>query len=631
MIFWNPTQNICYDSREIWNILDIYIDDIYSYLDSDTISILPNHSNRLLLLWWVLYELHKANILKKWTLLSKEQAIKNSTILQILAYPYAPVFIDEVLQKIEEKNTNINISLISWHQSSLDGINSTLRNLFLCQVLNDTLLLESEFTCNITLAQYTWEEMKAKTSQGQMPSLPELTWKKLYLKFLISLESTITWHIIDYIDYGVGEWMEKYWISATWEWSWMIMWRPLGLTSFDPKNTNHLIRWLRQIEKSQDTKADRLSVKRMWIHLKMTQNITDYIDTSDGMSFPSTISDIEDLSVKQISQICFWSSMIKGMQKDINDEDNCPIAYPMKWMERKIIHIEMSQPSTRTLTAAQKWAEVLGFKTSVIQKWTSSKAKGENPSSEELTLSTHWVVAVMSRSGTFESDMKLRNNFIQNESTVSFDTLPVHISLGGNIHHPTQTLAEILLFIEDIGCDEYSIHQLQLKTQKNPPHIVFMGHTNSKRADKALIAFILQHLPHWKIQVIVPHEIYLPDLDIYNITKQSYNYTEKVIKNLTNEAYLIKTLTWVDYLYISNPHVTSWQQEKWKYDYKITKKILDTVHTKILAPLPASEELWEWVIDHPNSLINSQMENKFHIISSLLAHQISSREARKKK
>jgi len=149
----------------------------------------------------------------------------------------------------------------------------------------------------------------------------------------------------------------------------------------------------------------------------------------------------------------------------------------------------------------------------------------------------------------------------------------------------------------------------------------FTGHTKNKRADKALIIAINTYLPEWKIENLVPEQKYVPDG-----FEDFENFTSKIV-NFEDENNVIEATKYADFVYISNPYQTSGEGSFNNEDrYKLTKEVVDTNNFKVLAALPASEELDPKIFSHPNSLIKEVMINKIDIIASLSAHTLYSQK-----
>jgi len=81
--------------------------------------------------------------------------------------------------------------------------------------------------------------------------------------------------------------------------------------------------------------------------------------------------------------------------------------------------------------------------------------------------------------------------------------------MGGNLHHPTQTFADLLTRMEHYQCHSNSLQELREVTKAHPPTIVFYGRFTQKRADQALANFAMERLG-WECVVVAPYEQDLP-------------------------------------------------------------------------------------------------------------------------
>ena len=286
----------------------------------------------------------------------------------------------------------------------------------------------------------------------------------------------------------------------------------------------------------------------------------------------------------------------------------------------------MSQDSTRTVTAAVQALQALWIQVQKLDSSKSSKGKWEWLASETSAFTAHNIDVILSRDKGFEktaNKLKQWNNL---------DNNPARVSLWWNEFHPTQTLWEILIFMDEYWCS--SVQELSEITKKKPPLIIFMWHTKFKRADKALIQFIIKHFPHWKIKNLIPDNKYNPEIEWDN-------FDIIVNNNLTDTDNVSKLTKWADFLYISNAEGTSLEWGKWdgkkSTDYRLNLWTVKINNLKVLHPLPAWEDS-EWVkcefdkqiFDTHGQYMSQQMKNKVAIISSLVAHQLTAKEERKK-
>jgi aspartate carbamoyltransferase catalytic subunit len=429
--------------------------------------------------------------------------------------------------------------------------------------------------------------------------------------------------VVEYMDYGQSQGEELYGVRATGEGLGNIVGHPT-MQLIDPLDLRAVMRALKTIESSQGESEDREAVRRIGLHMQMKRGMVDAMQSDSGRSFPALVSGVEDLTPEQMTMVFRWAATVKRMWgENVHVEQGkltigeVGVVYPKLRGEMGLVR--MDQPSTRTVTAAILALQALGMTPHLQSMASSSRAKGEGPASEELTLASHDIAVVLTRSKDFETDAKRQMG----------EDGPTRISLGGDVHHPTQTLGEVLLFIDHFGCQDYTIEELVQRTQQNPPTIAFMGHTSRKRADKGLISFIATHLPHWRIKIIVPHEEYIPS-DV-----QDNGQIESVVSDALTDQTTVSSLTQdCTFLYVSNAEATSGEagvgDGKKPADYKLTATVLDqNPGLRVLHPLPASGELDDDVFMHSQSLIAPQMQNKIAIIAALVAHQQEAQKARR--
>ncbi len=600
----------------------------------DLFRLFPNPATRPVLLAALLRELHwmSEDILQASAPdVAAETLQTRSTIAQILQKPYAPVFMKDILRTFAQAASTVDREdLQGWYKHELltkgDGLNSTLRNLLLAVSLNDTVFRGTDKKAKIALGQYTWRELKAKVGEGEIPDLPKGTDDKPYVKFLVAVTDAEN-NVLEYMDYGQSEGQEKYGQHATGEGLGNIVGRPTARL-IDPLDLPDVMRGLRAIEASQREPEDAEAVRRIGLHMRLKKTMVDAMESDDGRTFPSALSDVDDLTPEQMTMVFNWADTVKKMWgQNVHVEKGklaigeVGVVYPK--FRGRIGLVRMDQPSTRTVTAATAALRALGMTPEPQSMGQSSRAKGEGRASEDTTLASHDISVVLARYQDFENDAA-------QIAATKKDKIPTRISLGGDVHHPTQTLAEVLLFMDHFRCATHTIEELFEKTAVAPPTIAFMGHTRRKRADRALIKFVAKHLPHWKIRIIVPKEEYLPtDLPA------SANIHTIVSNELMNDGPVADLTRDCAFLYVSNQEATSGSEGKGDgkkpADYHLSENVLEqNPNLRILHPLPASGELADNVFDHPHSLIAGQMQNKIAVITALVAHQLEAKEKRLK-
>lgn len=555
-----------------------------------------------------------------------EDLIAASPILSTLSTRYKPIMMSDLIYLVERSSGHgLSYQTIKNISDSLGGMNSTLRNLCIANLYNEGLFANSTLKADIALTQYTWRGLHSQISTYAAPDLPAGSADSPYLRFTVAI-SRGTSLPLTYFDYGHPENQEKYGKRSTGEGAGIIVGSPLHMSPIEPNETKELIFAFKQVAASQKSNpSEPEAIRRIDVHNKMIRQLVDFVKTSEGLQFPAVISEVNDLSEKQLQSVLLWSNLVEKMLENSTDRVNSQemrmgrgLIFTM--FAGKHARVESSQPSTRTVSAAADALRSLGMTIDIPS--TSSREKGESTISEGVTLSAHNVDIVLRRDPNFENEAPALRAL--------GSKVPVHICLGGNKNHPTQTLGEIKAFMDYFGCGTYSLDQLRSNTFEEPPTITFIGRTDQKRADKALIAFILEHLPHWNVRVLVPTEKDVPKLDL----PDGARYMVKVESELNNDDVVLRETQGSTFIYTSNSEATSNVEEKGKGDGKkaalfhIPVEVLSKNGCHLMHPLPASAELDERIFHHKHSLIRQQMENKIYVIASLTAHQLIAAQER---
>ncbi len=612
-------------------------DQLAKIINPETLSsIMPDPELRPLLFSAVLHQLDTLDFTAEAQAI---QALTHTKVLELLNTPYKPVFIEDIIDRFKKQAesgedfseaSELYCDLLMHPERGLEGLNSTLKNLIIATILNETVLKNTANKAKIALAQYTWEGLRGIVSKGEMPTLPEGTDKKTYLKFMVAIENQETGEV-DYCDYGQGENLKKYDSNPTGEGIENVVGMPVFAQKFiDPENIKDVVRALQKVAKTQANEADREAIRRLGLHIAIKRKLVDFCENEKINNFPDILSGLDDMTEEQIDSVLSVANFAKqawGKSLQITDDNKTSAGqFGVVYSEFKGKNglVNMAQPSTRTITASKQALEALGMNVQTALSGASSQAKGESLVSEDAAFSAHDFDVVLARSKSFETDAE------ELKKANDLSSKPSRISLGGDIHHPTQTLGEILAFMDIYGCK--TVAELREKTAELKPKIIFMGHTKNKRADKALIKFILKHLPGFEVVNYVPlhpnaseGESYNPQIEGLTVIEDDQLLDQEHVQNISSDA---------DFIYISNPEGTSGDGGKGAgkkvVDYHLSAPTVEKNNIHVMAPLPASGELDSEIFTHPNSLIDQQMKNKVAVITSLVAHQLSVKKRVKK-
>lgn len=583
----------------------------------------------------ILRELSRADFLNGDTHTLKA-ALDASPILRLIELPYKRVYFPALEERIDYGHVaGLTIEEESWKfYEALEeicaydgGINSSLRNLLIAARIARNHPVTDSSPIYVTLAEYTWPEHFARTSVFGCPTLAEQGEHARYCKIVLAYPEERGRYV--YADYGTGFDHPEYGKRPTGEGRANVA----GSIVPDPPVPLQMHRPVRKwalapVTDSQKRASENRNQFRMGQQAKMIRHLADFSLTPEGYKFPSILSSVDDLSATQIQSVLQWSRLVEErVDESIVLTSPQDIALPRDEFftpfHGSCIRIESSAPSTRTVTAAS--AAGYGFGMVVDEAYLTSRGKNETPLSEAVTLHSHGVDIVLRRSKLFESEAR--------ELQEKGDTIPLLISLGGNDHHPTQTLAELKAIMEDFGIHDYDIEKLRQATDENPPTMVFIGHLEHKRADKALIQTIQRLFPKWKIRAYVPEDQHVPTFS----TELNSNYSCEVVDDLDDPA-MVSTLVDGAYsVYVANPAETSnttssseAAPEVPPADYHLSAQVLHWHnHLKVFAPLPASEELDPQIFSMDgNSQIIKVMKNKVFVMNALMGHMLIGKQRR---
>jgi ornithine carbamoyltransferase len=561
-----------------------------------------------------------------------EQFREESSILRVLELPYAPLDMGEITAMFESSSQSNPWGQLFSLAVEKGGINSTIRNLLLTHYMNEALFAGTKLEMRMAIAQYTWQQVADQTQSFPHPDLPHGHKDRKLLKVVGTLvNSDVPTNCLTFTDYGQGEGYARNGITPTGE----------GLSRFvgdilpgrQPVELNvaSVVSILNVVARSQEINGETETIRAINLHRKTVGQYYETLSTAYGSAMPKYLTEVESLSERQIQDVLQLAKSLelatKGYIRTFQDQIFVPpgcVFTPLSVFQGgNLVRIESEQPSTRTVTAARQAADMLGLK--IDQASNTSANKGETPVSEAVTLETHGIAVVLARSASFEkTSQALLDSGLPG---------PCRISLGGNEHHPTQTLGEIKAFMDHYGCSTYGLDELREKTSFTPPIITFISKVDQKRADKALIRFIAAHLPHWKIKVIVPTEADVPKFS--TPPRMNYEVTVCTGRSELTKTELTKLLEGTTFIYASNAEATAAVNEKGSGDGKrpsffhLTGDILTGLNAHLLHPLPASQELDSTAFNHSNSLIPAQMANKVFVIASLIALMVGSERERR--
>ena len=555
-----------------------------------------------------------------------EELLDQSRVASILRIPYGATHLPDLIEKMDGLETIDTEKLFDYFCGNHAGeeprpINSSLRNALLVPELNRTVLANSPYQARLDIVPYTWRDRYSSLYSQSVPALPGGYEDETLHKFIVTLvKDDDPMSRATFSDYGDTAGDN---INVTGE--------DLALTSLaaakliNPEDPGQLRQGLSFIADSQYKPSHKGAVEL----LRLSKDLTSYVEAEAAIEpFPLHLAGVEDLTETQIGVLAhIGNSAMRMWELYQAATGNRSLAFQrlVHWEDAANVLVQTKQPSTRTVLAAMSGALAAGFNPIKLDQSESSQAKNESPASEALTLTTQNIAAVLSRDPDFERTTEVLKQTRADQAGAD----PVRISLGGNHHHPTQTLAELFVIMENYGCS--TLEELRAKTADDPPSIVFIGHTANKRADLSLIEFVAEHLPAWSTTVLVPDERYLPkDLDL----PEAARYRTVVDHNLTDQAHVAELTEGADFLYISNAEGTAGDDGKGDAfrppDYYLSAEVVAANGLKVLAPLPASGELDAVILNNGrfNQNIVRTVQYKNAVITGALLMMLASRQQR---
>lgn len=550
------------------------------------------------------------------------ELVHESRIARIHGLPYAAIHLPDLIEELGGLET-IDADVLFDYFCGSDGfsdrhprsINSSLRNALLARELNRTVLRSAPYSARLAITEYNWQDKLSAIHNQNAPELPSGYENQHLYKLVVTLVSDEDpRNRLAFLDYGETEGDKN---QATGEnLNMMSLWT---FAPIDPEDPTQLRRGLDFIARSQDKQSHKnavelLNLSRELEHYVALQALTD--------PFPRYLASVEDLTEDQIDALShIGRTAMRMWETYARHGEGLSYQRIVPWKDQVNVLVQMKQPSTRTALAAMQAARAVGLRPIKIDQRESSQVKNEAPASEALTFSAQNIAAILSRDPEFEARTEIlaRTPGAENDDAII-------ISLGGNRHHPTQTLAEAFTLMEHYGCN--SLEELRQRTADNPPAVMVMGHTEHKRADKSFIEFVARHLPEWPITVLVPARKYRPELAL----PEGAKYQVVVDANITDQEHLAKLTQGVDFVYISNAEGTTEPGvgEGAAFDepdYYLSREVVERNGLAVLAPLPASSELDDRILhdDRNSRFIRRTVEYKNAVIAGALLTMLASR------
>lgn len=550
---------------------------------------------------------------------------------------YASPTLNLLLKYKEQKNSSlIDYNEMATHINPFDGsnsfvkylldnpskISSSLLNAAIASLLTQRrngILADSEVDVKLELTTATCEDFNtASNTDCDLPFIPRA--KRNTNRLTIAFQTEGNTYRADYFSKPAKE--AKFYSGESCSAASNIVGQPTGSYFKMQPEYGELFQALERIPNQQTINDDiRVADQLIALNQEALTFIRFICYSPHARTFPRIISKLDDLTGQQLD-MCFSLASrfekIHGLQNTGQAVRNLrPVI--TRYQGAKCL-VSSAQPSTRTWSAATNTAKALALDPMSIPY--SSANKGESDHSFGAFLVAEEFEACLERRPDFEI---LAEKIWNTEG----DDGPVRLSLGGNVHHPFQTAAELKEFLRHYGCKR--IDELSAKTQEEPPTIVFIGRLAQKRADMALLNFINTNLPHWNIRIAVPYVSDIPK-DLPS------NLKDKILVNehLRDEEEVTKLLTDATFLYISNPEATAHVAEKGSGDgklespYYLSKDVVDKTGVRVFHPLPSSSEIDPLVLQDPKHTFTAVMQNKSYLLQAALALAFEARDQRRR-
>ncbi len=250
--------------------------------------------------------------------------------------------------------------------------------------------------------------------------------------------------------------------------------------------------------------------------------------------------------------------------------------------------------STRTRVSFEVAMTQLGGH-AIYMDWRSTNLVLAEMKDEIRYLSRN-VDAVMARVLTFE----------QVKEMVEFSRVPV-INGCDNRFHPTQALADFLTILEHKGTLE-GVHLVYIGIHNNVANSLIEGGTKLGM----------------KITMVTP------EINQASIDQELLDEAEKTglyqrtldLKTVVDQADVVYTDTWVDMEFFLDPKFESEKQRRINQmlPYQINEELLRDSRALIMHDMPIHPgyEISRGAIEHPNSILFDQAENRLHAEKAVL-------------
>ena len=301
---------------------------------------------------------------------------------------------------------------------------------------------------------------------------------------------------------------------------------------------------------------------------------------------------LKDFSKEELEYLINLGIKIKKNPKKYQDK-----------LKRKILVMLFEKSSTRTRTSFESGMTQLGGH-AIFLDWKSSQLSiGAELKDEVRSIERYCdiIAARVKKHKTLEEMAKVVKK-------------PV-INMLCEKYHPCQALGDMMTIKEKFG----KLEGLKL---------VYTGIANN--VSNSLVAAGTKL--GMKVTLAIPEKDHdAIDLELEMKAKATRLYEEtKNLKSALKDADVIYTDTWVNMEFMNDPKFVEEKERRLKIfmPYQVNKKLLEEAdsHAKIMHCLAAhvGYEITRDAIDHPNSIIFDQAENRLHIQKAILISLINS-------
>ncbi|HOK40988.1 MAG TPA: ornithine carbamoyltransferase [bacterium] len=304
--------------------------------------------------------------------------------------------------------------------------------------------------------------------------------------------------------------------------------------------------------------------------------------------------DILDLEVDDILEIFDKSLYLKSELKKGN------FVQPLK---NKTLGMIFQKSSTRTRVSFEVGMYQLGGYALFLNANDLQLGRGETIKDTALTLS-RYLDGIMIRTFNHQEVIDLAN----------YASIPVINGLT-DLAHPCQALGDIFTALEHLG----DINK-PLDTAKNL-HLVFIGDGNNvANSLLALCAKIGMNFTICCPQGYEPNkEIVEQSIKIAKKTGSNILITNSLSDAIIKSADIFYTDVWVSMGFEKEAEERKKAFRKFQVNEELLKKSKSTVKTMHCLPARRGEEITDYGMDGPNSIIFDQAENRLHIQKGIMA------------